>query len=84
VITLNLALGPRVKRTTVNVVDVIGFQVVPQGARDEGRAVIRQQPWTRVDLELVDARFVERDLQCILDIGGRRPLPDSTERPVPE
>ena len=71
VITLDFALGLRVKGATMDLVDVQRFQKIFQSVGNESRAIIGEQARTVFDMNVLNPGVVERDLKSILNIGGR-------------
>ncbi len=70
VVALNLALGHGMVGFATNMANIDLLEVLGQLLGNIGRAIVGQQPWTMLKLDLGNACFSQGDIQCVLNIGG--------------
>ena len=79
---LDLALGLRMIRRSVDMLDVLLVQPIGKIARDIRRAVVRQEPWPVNDVHLIEPGRRQRQIECggdILRFHSRAELPGDNE-----
>ena len=79
---LDLALGLRMIRRSVDMLDVLLVQPIGRIARDIRRAVVRQKPWLVNYVHLIEPGRRQRQIECggdILRFHSRAELPGDYE-----
>ena len=79
---LDLALGLRMIRRSVDMLDVLLVQPIGKIARDIRRAVVRQKPWPVNYVHLIEPGRCERQIECVvghLRFHSRAELPGDNE-----